>query len=94
MRVYEMGPRAPLYTCRGRAVGLLHVWQGGYAKTVSGYGKRVQHRQTCNRPRPMRVAARLRRDFGARLAKDWAIPFGTRRVAPSIWPATRLTRGI
>jgi len=35
-----------------------------------------------------------RRDFVARLAKDWAIPFGTRLVAPSIWPATRLTRGI
>ncbi len=44
MSVYEMGLRAPLYTCRGRAVGLLHAWQGGYAKTVSGYGKRVQHR--------------------------------------------------
>jgi len=29
MSVYEMGPRAPLYTCRGRAVGLLHVWLGG-----------------------------------------------------------------
>jgi hypothetical protein len=42
----------------------------------------------------MRVAARLRRDFVARLAKDWAIPFGTRLVAPSIWPATRLTTGI
>ncbi len=41
MRVYEMGARAPLYTCRGRAVGLLHVWQGRYAMTVSGYGKRV-----------------------------------------------------
>jgi hypothetical protein len=39
----------------------------------------------------LRVAARSRRDFVARLAKDWAIPFGTRRVAPSIWPATRLT---
>ncbi len=35
------GLRVPLYTCRGRAVGLLHDWQGGYAKTVSGYGKRV-----------------------------------------------------
>ena len=43
MSVYKMGPRAPLYTCRGRAVGLLHAWQGGYAKTVSGYDKRVQH---------------------------------------------------
>ena len=31
----------PLNTCRGRVVGLLHDWQGGYAKTVSGYGKRV-----------------------------------------------------
>ena len=43
MSVYKMGPRAPLYTCRGRAVELLHAWQGGYAKTVSGYDKRVQH---------------------------------------------------
>ena len=34
--------RAPLYTCHGRAVGLLHDWQGGHAMTVSGYGKRVQ----------------------------------------------------
>jgi len=42
----------------------------------------------------LRVAARSRRDFVAHLAKDWAITFGTRRVAPSIWPATRLTRGI
>ena len=40
-------------SCRGRAVGLLHDWQGGYAKTVSGYGKRVQHSQACNRPRPL-----------------------------------------
>ena len=38
------GTRAPLYTCHGSAVGLLHVWQGGYTKTVSGYGKRIQHR--------------------------------------------------
>ena len=34
--------RVPLVTCHGRAVGLLHDWQGGYAKTVSGYGERVQ----------------------------------------------------
>ena len=38
------GRRAPLYTCRGRAVELLHAWQGRNAKTVSRYGKRVQHR--------------------------------------------------
>ncbi len=44
--------RAPLNTCRGRAVGLLHDWQGGYVKTVSRYGKRVQHSKACNRPRP------------------------------------------
>jgi hypothetical protein len=25
----------------GRAVGLLRDWQGGHAKTVSGYGKGV-----------------------------------------------------
>ncbi len=55
--------RAPLCTCRGRAVGLLHVWLGGYAKTVSGYGKRAQHRQTCSRPRPMRVAAQSARSL-------------------------------
>ena len=35
--------RVPLVTCHGRAVGLLHDWQGGHAKTVSGYGERVQH---------------------------------------------------
>ena len=36
-----IGLRVPLITCRGRAVGLLHDWQGGYAKTVSRYSKRV-----------------------------------------------------
>ena len=34
--------RVPLFASRGRAVGLLHAWQGGYAKTVSRYGERVQ----------------------------------------------------
>ena len=32
----------------------------------------------------MRVAARSRRDFVARLAKDLAITFGTRRVARNL----------
>ncbi len=39
--VIPQGQRVPLNTCRGRAVGLLHDWQGGYAKTVSGYGERI-----------------------------------------------------
>ena len=43
-RIFRVPSRVPLNTCRGRAVGLLHDWQGGYVKTVSGYGKRVQHR--------------------------------------------------
>ncbi len=36
----------------GRAVGLLHDWQGGYVKTVSGYGKRIQHRPIRAQPSP------------------------------------------
>jgi len=52
--------RAPLFTCCGRAVGLLSDWSGGYAKTVSGYGKWIQRSQADNRPRPIRVAARSR----------------------------------
>ncbi len=62
--------RVTLCTCRGRAVGLLHDWQGGYVKTESGYGKRIQHRKACNRPRPFG----LRPAVGAALAakrKAW-----------------------
>jgi hypothetical protein len=41
----------------------------------------------------LRVATRSRRDFVAYLAKDWAITFGTRLVATSIWSATRFMKG-
>ena len=69
--------RVTLCTCRGRAVGLLHDWQGGYVKTESGYGKRIQHRKACNRPRPFG----LRPAVGAALAAN-LYPFAT-KVAPT-----------
>ena len=86
MRVYEMGPRAPLYTCRGRAVGLLHVWRCWarlpYPDTVFAFPPC----QTCNRPRPMRIAASRGSGFSREICIHsrlksllQAIPFGTRR---------------
>ena len=43
---------------------------------------------------PMRVSPLRPGDFVARLAKDWALLFGTRRVADASGSETRLLRGI